>query len=79
MTEEEKIKSYTKWKSRRWIVTVWAMIMITVFAILGIIFHIDSFVTLCSTLSVIPVGFVSLETVKKWKKPEEVSTEENLK
>lgn len=79
MTEEEKVKAYNKWKSRRWVVTVWSMAMISIFAILGIVFKIDSFVTLCSTLSVIPIGFVSLETVNKWKKQKEVNTEENLK
>lgn len=76
MTDEEKLKAYNKWKSRRWIVTVWAMAAISIFAVLGIVFKIDSFITLCSTLSVIPIGFVSLETVKKWKNNE---TGENLK
>lgn len=68
MTKEVKTKAYNKWYSRRWIITVWAMIMITVICILGIIFKDNSYVTIATTLVAIPVAFTSLETLnKKWK------------
>mgnify|MGYP003452420137 CR=1 FL=1 len=50
MTEEEKKeekkeeikKAYNKWKSRRWLITLWAMLMVTAIVVLGIIFKNDS-------------------------------------
>lgn len=77
MTEEEKKeeikKAYNKWKSRRWLITLWAMLMVTAIVILGIIFKNDSYVPLATTLVAVPVGFVSLETLNKkhMKKTEE--------
>ena len=61
----EKKSSYNKWHSRRWIITVWAMAMITVICILGIIFKDNSYVTIATTLVAIPVAFTSLETLNK--------------
>ena len=64
----EKKSTYNKWKSRRWIITVWAMAMITVICVLGIIFKDNSYVTIATTLVAVPVAFTSLETInKKWK------------
>ena len=63
-TKETK-KPYNKWKSRRWMITVWAMFMVTAIVILGIIFKNDSYVPLATTLVAVPVGFVSLETLNK--------------
>lgn len=63
--EEKEIKQYNKWKSRRWIITLWSMIMVSAIVILGIIFKNDSYVTLATTLVAVPVGFVSLETLNK--------------
>jgi len=77
MTEEEKKeeikKAYNKWKSRRWLITLWAMLMVTAIVVLGIIFKNDSYVPLATTLVAVPVGFVSLETLNKkhMKKEEE--------
>ena len=65
-TENEEIKkAYNKWKSRRWLITVWSMIMVTAIVVLGIIFKNDSYVPLATTLVAVPVGFVSLETLNK--------------
>ena len=64
-------KQYNKWKSRRWIITVWAMFMVTAIVILGIIFKNDSYATLATTLVAVPVGFVSLETLNKKHMKEE--------
>ena len=61
----EKKSSYNKWHSRRWIITVWAMAMITVICVLGIIFKDNSYVTIATTLVAIPVAFTSLETLNK--------------
>lgn len=77
MTEEEKKeeikKAYNKWKSRRWLITLWAMLMVTAIVVLGIIFKNDSYVPLATTLVAVPIGFVSLETLNKkhMKKKEE--------
>lgn len=66
MEEQDEIKkAYNKWKSRRWIITIWSMIMVTAIVILGIIFKNDSYVPLATTLVAVPVGFVSLETLNK--------------
>lgn len=69
MTEEEKKeeikKAYNKWKSRRWLITLWAMLMVTAIVVLGIIFKNDSYVPLATTLVAVPIGFVSLETLNK--------------
>ena len=70
MTEEEKKtdeekKAYNKWKSRRWLITVWSMLMVTAIVVLGIIFKNDSYAPLATTLVAVPVGFVSLETLNK--------------
>lgn len=60
--EKEK---YNKWASRRWLITVWAMLMVTAIVILGTIFNNDSFAMIATTLVAVPVGFVSLETLNK--------------
>ena len=67
MTDEEKLKVYNKWKSRRWMITLWAMFMVTATTILGIIFSNDSYVPLATTLVAVPVSFVSLESLNKKK------------
>lgn len=71
ITEDQKTeKEYNKWKSRRWLITCWAMLMVSVTVILGIIYKNDSYVPLSTTLVAIPVAFVSLETWNKGKKKE---------
>lgn len=62
--DEEK-KAYNKWKSRRWLITLWSMVMVSAIVILGIIFKNDSYASLATTLVAVPVGFVSLETLNK--------------
>lgn len=64
MKSEER-KEYNKWKSRRWLITLWSMIMVSALSVLGIIFKNDSYVPLATTLVAVPVGFVSLETLNK--------------
>ena len=76
MIKEKKIdeeETYNKWKSRRWLITLWSMLMVTAIVVLGIIFKNDSYVPLATTLVAVPVGFVSLETLNKkhMKKEEE--------
>lgn len=67
----EKKTDYNKWKSRRWIICIWAMFVITMIVILGIIFKNDSYVPIATTLVAIPVAFTSLESVNKWKHQKE--------
>ncbi len=70
--KEELKKQYNKWKSRRWLITIWAMLMVTVIVVLGIIFKNDAYAPVATTLVAVPVGFVSLETLnKKHMKKEE--------
>lgn len=64
MKSEER-KEYNKWKSRRWLITLWSMIMVSALSVLGIIFKNDAYVPLATTLVAVPVGFVSLETLNK--------------
>ena len=76
MIKEKKTdgeETYNKWKSRRWLITLWSMLMVTAIVVLGIIFKNDSYVPLATTLVAVPVGFVSLETLNKkhMKKEEE--------
>lgn len=66
MADKEN-KKINKFYSRRWIITLWCVALITVIVICGYIFKDDSFVSLSMTLSAVPVAFTSLETVKKWK------------
>lgn len=69
--KETKIeKEYNKWKSRRWLITLWSMLMVTIIVVMGTIFQNDSFSVLATTLVAVPVGYVSLETVNKWKRKE---------
>lgn len=68
MIKEKKIdeeETYNKWKSRRWLITLWSMLMVTAIVVLGVIFKNDSYVPLATTLVAVPVGFVSLETLNK--------------
>lgn len=66
--ENKAEKEYNKWKSRRWLITLWSMLMISLIVILGTIFHSDTYSALATTLVAVPVGYVSLETVNKWKR-----------
>ena len=56
---------YNKWHSRRWIVTLWSMFMVTAILILSFIRNTDQWGPLAMTLAAIPVGFTALETVFK--------------
>lgn len=67
---QKKEKEYNKWKSRRWLICCWAMLMVTFIVILGITLKNDSYAALATTLVAVPVGYVSLETVNKWKRNE---------
>lgn len=71
LTESEKAeKEYSKWKSRRWLICAWSMFLVTAIVVLGIVYKNDSYVPIATTLVAIPISFVSLETVKKWKQNE---------
>ena len=59
-------EEYNKWRSRRWIITVWAMAMITITVIVGTICGNAAYVALATALTAIPTAFTSLETVRKW-------------
>ena len=61
----ETEKEYNKWKSRRWLITLWSMVMVTALSILGIVFKNDSYVPLVTTLVAVPVSFVSMESWNK--------------
>lgn len=60
-------KEYNKWKSRRWLITLWSMLMVTIIVVLGTIYQTDSFSVLATTLVAVPVGYVTLTTINKGK------------
>lgn len=60
-------KEYNKWKSRRWLITLWSMLMVTAIVVLGTVFHNDSYSALATTLVAVPVGYVTLTTINKGK------------
>lgn len=69
-------RQYKKWSSRRWLITLWAMAVITAIIVFGMIFDDSSYVTLATTMSAIPIAFTSLETLnKKWKADDEIERE----
>jgi hypothetical protein len=75
----EKKTEYSKWKSRRWLITLWAMILTTFVVIFSIIKNNSDWVTLATTLVAVPVAFTSLETLNKKHKIQESKTQEELK
>lgn len=58
-------KEYNKWKSRRWLITLWAMLMVTFIVVFSMIKNTSDWVTLATTLVAVPVAFTSLETLNK--------------
>lgn len=58
-------KEYNKWKSRRWLITLWAMLMVTFIVVFSMIRNTSEWVTLATTLVAVPVAFTSLETLNK--------------
>lgn len=75
----EKKTEYNKWKSRRWLITLWAMILTTFVVIFSIIKNNSDWVTLATTLVAVPVAFTSLESLNKKHKIQEAKTQEELK
>lgn len=79
--EKKQIDHKAKFFSRRWIITIWCCLNITLIIVLGSIFKSDAFAGVAMTLSAVPAAFCSLETVNKWKRkpePEEKETESNV-
>lgn len=58
-------KEYNKWKSRRWLITLWSMLMVTFIVVFSMIRNTSDWVTLATTLVAVPVAFTSLETLNK--------------
>ena len=68
--KQEVIKlenKYTKFNSRRWIISIWSMVLISVIVVWSLAIKCEMFGTLALTLVAIPTSFVSLESIKKWK------------
>ena len=64
-TTELETKTSSKWKSRRWLITVWAMFMVTAIVISSEITKSEQWNGLATTLVAIPVAFTSLESLNK--------------
>lgn len=64
-TTEQETKSTNKWKSRRWLITLWAMFMVTGIVVVSAITKTEQWDGLATTLVAIPVAFTSLETLNK--------------
>lgn len=58
-------ETYNKWKSRRWLITLWAMILSTFIVIFSIVKNNNDWVMFATTLVGVPVAFTSLETINK--------------
>lgn len=76
--EKKQIDNKAKFFSRRWIITIWCCLNITLIIVLGTVFKTDSFAGVAMTLSAVPVAFCSLETVNKWKRKEEKEIDESV-
>lgn len=59
---DKKDLNMSKWLSRRWIITVWSMFMVT---------GSDQWSVLSTTLVAVPVAYTSLETLNKKGRPNE--------
>jgi len=68
--EEVDEKTYKKFRSRRWLLSLWAVAVITGIIVYTMFSKNDNLVILATTLSAIPIGFTTLETVLKMKKGE---------
>ncbi len=55
----------SKWKSRRWMITVWAMALSSLICVFGIVFHENAYVPVATSLVAVPVAFTSLESLNK--------------
>lgn len=60
-------KNISKWSSRRWIISIWSIALLSVIVIWGLILKEEIYGTIALALVAIPTSFVSLESVKKWK------------
>lgn len=67
--QQRSPKEYNKWHSRRWLITLWSMLMITAIIALSFVRNTDQWGPLAMSLSGIPIGFTTLETLNKRKKP----------
>lgn len=68
---EEKKKAYNKWKSRRWLITLWSMLLITFIVVFSLIKNASEWVTFATTLVAIPVAYTTLESINKRKPKQE--------
>lgn len=67
--DKVSIKAHNKYRSRRWIVTVWSMFMVTAITIISMITGDERFAMLAVTLAAEPLAYTSLETIKKDRTP----------
>jgi len=64
---KNKSKDYNKWQSRRWLITVWAMLLISTIIISGLFFNIEKawMTSALQLLLTIVGGYIASETVTK--------------
>ena len=68
---EKKGLNMSKWRSRRWIITVWSMFMVTGLVVVSVVTGSDQWSVLSTTLVAVPVAYTSLETLNKKGRPNE--------
>ncbi len=61
----ESGKEYSKWRSRRWLITVWSMAMVTGIFVVSAVTGSEQWGVLATTLVAVPVAYTSLETMNK--------------
>ncbi len=61
-------KAINKWRSRKWLVTIWCMVMVTGIVVCSFITGSEQFVMLATTLSAEPIAYVSIQAIGKNRK-----------
>lgn len=64
---KDNSKDYNKWQSRRWLITVWAMLLVSIIVISDLFFNVEKswMTSALQLLLTIIGGYIASETVTK--------------
>lgn len=65
--ESRQTESTGKWRSRKWFVTLWCMLMVTGIVVFSFITGSEQFVMLATTLAAEPIAYMSIQAIGKNK------------
>lgn len=57
----------SKWRSRKWFVTLWCMAMVTGIVVFSFVTGSEQFVMLATTLAAEPIAYMSIQAIGKNK------------